>query len=56
MIEILFIYDVVVNKFCWFYEVVLFIDIGKCVDDYFCKGFEKYGNFNDMFREIGVYD
>lgn len=51
-----FVYDVSANKFRRPYEVALLIDTGKCVDDYLCKGPEKYGNFNDLFRKIGVYD
>lgn len=51
-----FVYDVSANKFRRPYEVALLIDTEKCVDDYLCKGPEKYGNFNDLFRKIGVYD
>lgn len=56
MLEILVIYYNFVDRFFWLFEVVLCLEVGKFIDGYFYKGLEKYGNFNELFRLIGVYD
>lgn len=56
LLEILFIYYNFVDRFFWLFEVVLCLEVGKFIDGYFYKGLEKYGNFNELFRLIGVCD
>ncbi|XP_056019904.1 sacsin-like isoform X1 [Ostrea edulis] len=51
-----FIYDKATDKFLHPYEVVLRLDTGKCIDSYLYRGPEEWGNFYEMFRQIGVED
>ncbi|XP_052686906.1 sacsin-like [Crassostrea angulata] len=51
-----FIYHNSVDRFLRPFEVALCLEAGKSIDGYLYKGPEKYGNFNELFRLIGVCD
>ena len=56
LIETPFIYDESVNKFFHPYEVALLADSDKQIENFIQRGPEKYAVFNDMFRNLGVFD
>lgn len=51
-----FIYHNSIDRFLRPFEVALCLEAGKFIDGYLYKGPEKYGNFNELFRLIGVCD